>query len=91
MSGLGEAALDRALADPIFVKQRLHLLESGTAERAKDWARAALGWANVHVSWVERSTKAESADFEDELLELLEAHDLWNRKRPRRAGVPIGE
>ncbi|WP_299959121.1 hypothetical protein [uncultured Modestobacter sp.] len=88
VSGLGEAALDRALADPAFVRQRLHWLETGRAERTKDWARAALSWANVHVCWVERATKAEAAAFEDELLGLLEAHVLWNRKRPTPGGAP---
>jgi len=82
VSGLGEAALDRALADPAFIRQRLHLLEIGHVERTKDWARAALAWANVHVCWTEKPTKADAASFEDELLLRLDAHALWNRKRP---------
>ncbi len=86
VSGLGEAALDRALADPAFVRQRLELLESGTPERAKDWARAALVWADVHVCWTPRHTKAEAIAREARLPTLLDEHDLWNRARPGRAG-----
>jgi len=89
-SWLGEAALGRALADPAFVRQRLHLLETGRQERAKDWAQAALAWANVHVCWVERASKAEAVTFEDQLLGLLAAHDLWNRKRPTSRAAPDG-
>ncbi len=42
VSGLGEACLDRALADPEWVAERLADLRNGTALRAKSWARLAV-------------------------------------------------
>jgi hypothetical protein len=83
VSGLGEAALDRALADPIFVRQRLHYLEQGRSERARDWARAALAWTNVHVSWTVTEDKISAKALEERILIALDEHDLWNRLRPR--------
>lgn len=82
VSGLWEAALDRALADSLFVRQRAVSAREWQAERAKDWARAALAWANVRACCTERSTKADAIVLEDELVALLEAHDLGTRKRP---------
>lgn len=84
VSGLGEAALDHALADPIFIRQRLHLLEQGYEERAKAWARAALAWANVHIAWTTTPDKAGAIALEARALQALEAHELWNRLRPAR-------
>jgi hypothetical protein len=84
VSGLGEAALDRALAEPIFVRQRLAHLEQGHEERAKDWARAALAWANVHVCWAVTADKASAKALEDQVLRALEDQELWNRLRPRK-------
>ena len=83
VSGLGEAALDRALADPTFVRQRLHYIEQGLSERAKDWARAALAWTNVHVSWTVTEDKASAKALEERILIALDKHELWNRLRPR--------
>lgn len=41
VSGLGEAALDRALVDPKWVAGRLDLLHQEDSARAKEWAAAA--------------------------------------------------
>mgnify|MGYP000047047082 FL=1 len=41
VSGLGEAVLDRALADPDWVAQQLHCLREQGPRRAKAWAMAA--------------------------------------------------
>jgi hypothetical protein len=41
VSGLGEAVLDRALADPAFVKEHLEELLAGHPKRAGAWARVA--------------------------------------------------
>ena len=83
VSGLGEAAMDRALADPTFVRQRLHYLDQGLSELTKDWARAALAWGNVHVSWTVTPDKASAKALEERILIALEEHELWNRLRPR--------
>ena len=42
VSGFGEAALDRALADPVWVEQQLALLRSNGPRRAKLWAADAI-------------------------------------------------
>jgi hypothetical protein len=83
VSGLGEAVLDRALADSSFVRSRLSLVESGTGGRAKDWAMAAFVWADIHLAWTITADKASARALEDTLLDALRAHELWNRLRPR--------
>ena len=42
VSGFGEAALDRALADPGWVEQQLQDLRQNGPKRAKVWAREAV-------------------------------------------------
>jgi hypothetical protein len=61
----------------------VHYLEQGVPERAKDWARAALAWTNVHVSWMVTEDKASAKTLEERILIALDEHDLWNRLRPR--------
>ena len=51
VSGLGEAVLDRALADPDFVRARLAEAEAGEARRTKDLARLAMEWVGIEVRW----------------------------------------
>ena len=48
-SGLGEAVLDRALADPEWLRQRLTALEANGARRAKQWSVAAFARADLEV------------------------------------------
>jgi hypothetical protein len=57
--------------------------EQGRSERAKDWARAALAWTNVHVSWTVTEDKIRAKALEERILIALDEHDLWNRLRPR--------
>jgi hypothetical protein len=83
VSGLGEAVLDRALAEPAFVLSRLTLVEEGAGGRAKDWATAAMTWADVHLAWAVATNKAAAHALEQQLLDALRSHDLWNRQRPR--------
>jgi hypothetical protein len=42
VSGLGEAAMDRALRDPDWLRARLEAVEKGADWRTRDWAAAAL-------------------------------------------------
>jgi hypothetical protein len=51
VSGLGEAVMDRALADVRWLKERLADVEEGRPLRAKVWGQAALTPANLHVCW----------------------------------------
>lgn len=60
-SGLGEAVLDRALADPVWVEERLNEIRSGQPLRAKHWGQAALERADLHVRWVETVDRARQA------------------------------
>lgn len=86
VSGLGEVVLDRALADPGFLGERLKLAEQGQAGRTTDWARAALAWADVHVAWAVTAEKASAKALEEQLLTRLAQHPLWNRQRPLARG-----
>jgi len=51
VSGLGEAAMDRALADPAWLRARLAEAEAGRPERAAAWARLALQRSDLHLRW----------------------------------------
>ncbi|MCU1657784.1 MAG: nuclease subunit of the excinuclease complex [Pseudonocardiales bacterium] len=61
VSGLGEAVLDRALADPNFVRQRLDELAGGKPKRAAVWAQDAFAWADLHVRWTVADDRAAAA------------------------------
>jgi hypothetical protein len=50
VSGLGEAALDRALADADWLRQRLGEVECGEPRRAAVWAQLVIEFADLHVS-----------------------------------------
>ncbi|MBM0274050.1 hypothetical protein [Micromonospora tarensis] len=81
VSGLGEAALDRALADSDFVRRRLDELVSGTAKRATVWAQDAIAWADLHVRWAITEDKFAAAALERAVLDALSTLPLWNRTR----------
>lgn len=81
VSGLGEAAMDRALADPDWLRERLKAAESGKPERAATWGRLALTRANLHLRWAVRSGRAEALALESAVLQELRTTDLWNRRR----------
>jgi hypothetical protein len=79
VSGLGEAVLDRAVADPEWLHARLAEAEAGTPRRAKEWSKLAMEWAGLEIRWTTTSSKAAAEVLEDE---LIAAHDsLWNRRR----------
>jgi len=80
VSGLGEAALDRALADTAWVEQRLAEARSGKSLRAKDWGKEALVRADLEVRWLVCADRATARAVEEECLRLLGRGGLWNRR-----------
>lgn len=79
-SGLGEAVLDRALADPDWLRERLAELESGTARRASDWGRQAFIRADLTVCWSTTPDGPSARTLEKVTTETLQhAGALWNR------------
>lgn len=81
VSGLGEAALDRALADPGWLRQRLAEVEAGQTRRAVVWAQEAIRWADLHISWTTTVDRAAAMALERSILQLLVDQVLWNRLR----------
>ena len=81
VSGLGEATMDRALADAEWLRERLAEVLAGTPMRATEWARAAVARASLHVRWATTADKASASVLEKRLLRVLADADLWNRGR----------
>lgn len=79
VSGFGEAALDRALADPAWVEARLERLRAGRAERAKHWARDAVVRLAPDISWAPCHERADARHLELGAEALLRPFGLWNR------------
>lgn len=80
VSGLGEAAMDRALADSSWLRDRLGEVEAGRAQRAKRWAAAAIARADLQVRWASTPTVDEARLLERSVLARSGA-ELWNRRR----------
>lgn len=80
VSGLGEAAFDRAVADPNFVRERLRTMEDSGPERGKLWGRAALLRADLWVRWATASDPAAAAALELRTIRSLHGVPLWNRR-----------
>ena len=87
VSGFGEAALDRALADPAWLTERLADLNTNGPTRTKDWAVAALARVPFEVCWSAAETTEQARAWEAAVLEELEDLALWNRARPKRRDV----
>jgi hypothetical protein len=81
VSGLGEAAMDRALADPAWLRERLHEVEQGHPRRAKAWGQAALTRANLHIRWTVTGDRTSARALERAVLRTLADVELWNRAR----------
>ena len=79
VSGFGEAALDRALADPDWVEGQLQRLRSSGPQRAKEWAAAAISRLAPEVSWATTADRAAAAALESEIVGILRTYDIWNR------------
>lgn len=79
ISGFGEEALDRALADPQWLEQQLHDLRELGPKRAQDWAREAVLRLNLEVSWSVTPDTNDARYLETQTLTLLRTTGLWNR------------
>ncbi|MFD4190786.1 hypothetical protein [Amycolatopsis thermoflava] len=81
VSGLGEAAFNRALADRAWVRSQLVALEAGEARAAKEWARAALEHASLELAWATTADRAAALRLEAQVIALLHPHGaLWNAR-----------
>ncbi|MFG2569171.1 hypothetical protein ACGFR6_27560 [Streptomyces sp. NPDC048567] len=79
-SGLGEAVFDRALADADWLRERLAEVEAGRPNRATEWGKAALAWADLHICWAVTESGEMAGLLEKKVL-ALETVDWWNRGR----------
>lgn len=79
VSGFGEAALDRALADPDWVEHQLERLRTSGPKRAKEWARDAVRRLGLEVCWAVCADKDHARFLESRVVALLRPHDLWNK------------
>ena len=81
-SGFGEAALDRALADPAFVTARLTHLRDVGPERTLLWAVAAIEWAAPEVCWTVTDATSSARALESRVRAGLLARgvELWGKR-----------
>lgn len=77
-SGLGEHAMDRALADPAWLQARMDEALAGRPMRATKAARSAIDHAHLEVRWQTVSSSAEALALEEQLVDA-HAGRLWNR------------
>lgn len=84
VSGLGEAVLDRALADPDWLTARLHDLRVNGPSSAKEWAAAAFSRESLDVAWSATDGAKAAKELEHQILVELADVALWNRARPHR-------
>lgn len=73
--------MDRALADPVWLQERLKLAQQGITQRTRQWATAALQRANLHLRWATTPDRATARALERQVLTALRDQDLWNRLR----------
>ncbi len=81
VSGLGEAALNRALADLNWLRDRLAELQAGQPRTAKQWARAAIDHWDLYVCWTIAMDRSEAISLERRTLSALDTTMLWNVRR----------
>jgi hypothetical protein len=84
VSGLGEAVLDRALADSEWLTAKLDELRAQVPARAKEWAASAFDREQLDVTWSPTATAKAAEELERQILIELADAVLWNRARPRR-------
>ena len=89
VSGLGEAALDRALADRAWLLSRLAEVDAGRPRRATSWAREAIRWTDLYLCWHGTETEAAATRLEREVLSHLRDHPLWNRRQSRAVSIRV--
>jgi hypothetical protein len=80
VSGLGEAVLDRALADQTWLSQMIERTRVEGPLRTKQWAQAALTRADLELRWFVTRDKASALVVEQRLIAVSES-ELWNRRR----------
>lgn len=78
VSGCGEAALNRALADLDWLRDRLAEVEAGRPRTAKQWARAAIDHWDLYVCWATAADRTEAIGLERLVLAELDLTTLWN-------------
>lgn len=79
VSGFGEAALDRALADADWIQEQLDRLRGQGPRRAKEWAAEAIARISPEVSWAGFHERIDAQLLESEVVMMLRPYDLWNR------------
>ena len=79
VSGLGETALDRALADPAWLDHMIQRTRTEGPLRAKEWAAAALTRADLELTWTITPDRASAMITEQQLITTAK-HQLWNRR-----------
>ncbi|WP_328331636.1 hypothetical protein OHA70_11945 [Kribbella sp. NBC_00382] len=79
ISGFGEAALDRALADPAWLEQQLQDLHAHGPKRTQDWAREAVLRLDLEVAWSVTPDAPDARYLETQVLNLLRTAGLWTR------------
>jgi hypothetical protein len=75
LTGFAEAALDRALADPDWVRDRL----AEPPQRTRRWAAAAVRRLELDVAWSTCADADEARWLAGRVTELLRPHGLWTR------------
>lgn len=78
LSGFGEAALDRAVADPEWLRERADEAAAGRALRGKDFAALAVQRLNPIVRWAVAPSRTEARQLERDVGAVCER--LWNRR-----------
>ena len=73
VSGLGEAAADRALADASWLRERLDEVEAGKPMPAIEWGRAAMARAGLYVRWTTTEVKKSALLLEGQVERLFPA------------------
>jgi hypothetical protein len=79
VSGLGAAALDRALADSAWLAQMVHRTETEGPLRAKQWAKAAIVRDDLELAWIVTADGVGVATLEKRLISAS-THQLWSRR-----------
>lgn len=91
VSGIGEAALDRVLADPAWISQRLAEAHAGTSLRSQEWGRLAVEYFDLHFAWAPARDRDAARILESKCEGALAGQPLWNRRRRRQVPDPSDE
>lgn len=79
VSGLGEAAMDRALADADWLAQMLVEARAGLPSRTRVWAAKAMTRADLEIRWATCADRVTAIALERQAIVLLAGMGLWNR------------